>query len=482
MAETSPLELFAPLFQPRTVAVVGASSSAGTPGNAFLRHLRDYGFAGEIYPIHPTAREIDGLPAYPSLAQTPQPIDYAYVAIAAERIPDVLEKATGRVRFAQVMSSGFAEAAAGQQLQAALVAAAHSGGMRLLGPNCLGTHSPRGRLTFLERAPAELGSVGVISQSGGLSIDILRRGQNRGLGFSGLVTVGNSADLGPNDLLEYFLADPMTRVIGLYIEDIADGRRLFEVLSRAEARKPVVLLKGGRTSEGQRAAASHTGSLAQDDRIWMALARQTGTLLVETLDEFLAALLTFQTLEARSDKFTRRVVLFGNGGGTSVLASDCFARYGFEIAPFDGGTLDALEKLRLPAGSSIANPIDVPGSILRQENGVIAERILDAVYGSGVADAVVMHLNLTVIFQYKNVDLLGNLMNAALQVGALHPGRAHFILVLRSDGEADIEERKRHYRLQAVQLGIPVFDELAEAAKALAALSAYEYHRMLVDT
>jgi acyl-CoA synthetase (NDP forming) len=482
MAETSPLELFAPLFQPRTVAVVGASSSAGTPGNAFLRHLRDYGFAGEIYPIHPTAREIDGLPAYPSLAQTPQPIDYAYVAIAAERIPDVLEKATGRVRFAQVMSSGFAEAAAGQQLQAALVAAAHSGGMRLLGPNCLGTHSPRGRLTFLERAPAELGSVGVISQSGGLSIDILRRGQNRGLGFSGLVTVGNSADLGPNDLLEYFLADPMTRVIGLYIEDIADGRRLFEVLSRAEARKPVVLLKGGRTSEGQRAAASHTGSLAQDDRIWMALARQTGTLLVETLDEFLAALLTFQTLEARSDKFTRRVVLFGNGGGTSVLASDCFARYGFEIAPFDGGTLDALEKLRLPAGSSIANPIDVPGSILRQENGVIAERILDAVYGSGVADAVVMHLNLTVIFQYKNVDLLGNLMNAALQVGALHPGRAHFILVLRSDGEADIEERKRHYRLQAVQLGIPVFDELAEAAKALAALSAYEYHRTLVDT
>jgi acyl-CoA synthetase (NDP forming) len=481
MAEISPLEFFAPLFQPRTIAVVGASSSAATPGNAFLRHLREYGFTGEIYPIHPTAAEIDGLRAYPTLAATPEPIDYAYVAIGAERIPDVLAGAAGRVRFAQVMSSGFAEAAVGRQLQVALVAAARSAGMRLLGPNCLGTHSPRGCLTFLERAPRELGTVGIVSQSGGLSVDILRRGQNRGLGFSGLVTVGNSADLGPNDLLEYFLADPATRVVGLYIEDIADGRRLFDVLSRAHAQKPVVLLKGGRTSEGQRAAASHTGSLVQDDRIWTALAHQTGTPLVDTLDEFLAALLIFQMLHAKSEKSTRRVVLFGNGGGTSVLASDCFARYGFKIAPFDEGTLRALEKLRLPAGSSIANPIDVPGSILRQENGANAERILDAVYGSGIADAVVMHLNLTVLLQYKNVDMLGNLMRAALQVGARYPGRAHFVLVLRSDGDADIEERKRQYRREAVRLGIPVFDELSEAAKALTALSAYERYRMSVD-
>jgi acyl-CoA synthetase (NDP forming) len=478
MTEISSLEFFAPLFEPRSVAVIGASSTAPNQANNFLRNLRDYGFAGAIYPIHTTATEIDGLLAYPTLAATPGPIDYAFVAIAAPRVPDILQAANGRVRFAQVMSSGFAESEAGVALQHALVRAAHAGGMRLLGPNCLGTHSPRGRLTFLERAPPETGAVGVISQSGGLSVDILRRGQNRGLGFSGLVTVGNSADLGPSDLLEFFLADPLTRVIGLYIEDIADGRRFFNLLSRANAKKPVVLLKGGRTAAGQRAAASHTGSLAQDDRIWSAMARQTGTILVDTLDEFLAALLIFQTLQAHPKEATQRVVLFGNGGGTSVLASDAFARNGFAISTFDDPTLAALAELHLPAGSSIANPIDVPASILRQENGAVGERILDVIHSAGTVHALVMHLNLPVILAYRNVDLLGNLMKAALTVRSRHQGQTHFVLVLRSDGEPDIEARKRDYRHQAVALGIPVFDELAEAGKALAALATYERYRL----
>ncbi|HSG95883.1 MAG TPA: acetate--CoA ligase family protein, partial [Afifellaceae bacterium] len=236
----APREFFAPLFAPKTVAVVGASGSSATIANTFIRRMKDYSYPGQIYPIHPKAAEIETLPAYPSLAETPEPIDYAYIAIGAGRIPDLLAAACGRVRFAQVVSSGFAEVAEGKGLEKDLVEKARAGGCRVLGPNCLGLYSPRGGVTFPADAPRETGSVGIISQSGGLSTDIIKRGQWRGLRLSGLVTIGNSADLGPVDLAEFFFDDPQTRVIGLYLEDIKDGRRFFDLLRSPKANKPVV--------------------------------------------------------------------------------------------------------------------------------------------------------------------------------------------------------------------------------------------------
>src|SRR5262249_58288299 len=151
---------------------------------------------------------------------------------------------------------------------------------------------------------------------------------------AGVVTVGNCADVGPSELLEYYLADAQTRVVGMYIESAGDGRLLFEMLRAAQAKKPVVILKGGRTRLGKMAAASHTGSLAGDDRAWVALSRQTGCVLAETLDEYLDALLTFQQLTPHPQHPTQRVVLFGNGGGASVLATDFFARCALPLAPF----------------------------------------------------------------------------------------------------------------------------------------------------
>jgi acyl-CoA synthetase (NDP forming) len=328
------IERFRPLFQPKTVAVLGASSRGGTVSNIFIRRIREFGFDGAIYPIHPSAESIDGLPAYRSLADTPEPVDYAYIAIPGAQVPPLLRQAAGRVRFAQVISSGFGEVDEGRQLQEQLVAAAREGGMRVIGPNCLGIYSHRGKVAFTETWPEALGTVGVISQSGGLGTDIVRRGITRGLKYSAVVTVGNCADLAPEELVEFYLADDQTRVIGMYIESAGDGRRLFELLRDAKGRKPVVILKGGRTRLGKMAAASHTGSLAGDDRAWVALSRQTGCVLVPTLDEFLDALLAFQTLAPRAQRPTRRTVLFGNGGGASVLATDGFARVGLEVAPF----------------------------------------------------------------------------------------------------------------------------------------------------
>ena len=168
---------FNPLFSPKTVAVVGASTKGTALPNIFIRRIREFGFNGEIYPIHPSADQIDGLRAYRSLGETPQPVDYAFIAIAAAQIPGLLSAAKGRVRYAQVISSGFGEVDEGKGLQDELAAAARAGGMRLLGPNCLGIYTPRGRVTFTEIGPKETGPVGIISQSGGLGTDIIRRGK-----------------------------------------------------------------------------------------------------------------------------------------------------------------------------------------------------------------------------------------------------------------------------------------------------------------
>lgn len=470
------VEKFSPLFRPGCIAVVGASAMASSGGNRFIRNLRAFGYAGRIVPIHPSAPAIEGLPACRSLAEVPGVVDYAYVAVAARHAPGVLRTPPGKVRFAQVMASGFGETADGAPLESELVAAARAAGTRLVGPNCLGVHSPAGRVTFIEKALAQPGPVGIVCQSGGLGIDIIRRGQTRGLRFSGLVTIGNAAELGAAELVEYFLEDPATRVIGLYLEGTGEGRRLFEVLRQARARKPVVLLRGGRSGQGRRAAASHTGALAGSQRAWEALGRQTGMPLVDTLDEFLDALLALQCLAPRATS-TTRAVLFGNGGGTSVLGTDAFDRAGFTVPAFGGATLQALQALQLPAGSSVANPIDVPAGALHQDEGRVAERILAAVAGSGAADALVIHVNMAVLLGYRQVDMLGNIIRAALRLRAAQAAGLHIALVLRSDGDAETEERKRAYRASALEAGVPVFDELAQAARGLAALRVVEGFR-----
>ena len=471
------LEQFTPLFAPKTVAVIGASSKGEALPNIFIRRIREFGFSGDIYPIHPGATEVDGLKAYRSLTETPKPVDYVYIAIPGPQIPALLAAARGRVRFAQVISSGFGEVEEGRGLQDELVIAARTGGMRLLGPNCLGIYSPRGCITFTEGGPEETGVAGVISQSGGLGTDIIRRGLARGLKFSGLVTVGNCADVTPSDLLEFYFSDAATKVIGMYIETARDGRRLFDILRKANASKPVVILKGGRTQQGFAAAASHTGALAGDDRAWIALARQTGCMLVDTLDQFIDTLLIFQTLTPRPQRPTRRVVLFGNGGGTSVLATDYYARLDLDVTPFAQNVIDALAALRLPPGTSITNPVDCPVGTLQQDDGLVAEKILDIICSQDKPEALVMHLNLSAFAGRAKPEVLDNLMAAALRIQDKYPNRSHFILVLRSDGEPALEARKRAFREKAVALGVPVYDEMSDAGHPLAALASFERHK-----
>ena len=474
--DLSVAERFKPLFSPRTIAVLGASTKQSTMANTFIRRMKDFGYSGKIYPVHPKAEEIEGLKCYPSLSETPESIDYAYVAVGARRIPEVLESASGNVKFAQVISSGFGEIPEGRQLQKELVEKAHAGGCRVIGPNCLGLYSPRGGVTFPVNAPKEVGTVGVVSQSGGLGTDIIKRGQWRGLRFSGLVTAGNSADLGPVDFFEFYLHDPHTHVIGLYLEDIKQGKRFFQLLKSDLASKPVVILRGGTSAQGKAATASHTGALSGNDRAWEALSRQTGCILVETVDEFIDALLAFQLIQPRSTRPTKEVALFGNGGGSGVLATDFFANLGLNVSPFNEKMMESLKNIDFPPGTSIVNPIDTPVATLQREEGRIADQILDNLYTLAQPDAVVMHLNLAAFVGRGDVDPIDNLIKAAVRVQKEYPDQAHFFMALRVDGSPELDDKKRDYRKRIMAVGIPVYDELYTAAKALKAVSSYEQH------
>lgn len=469
---------FRPLFEPRNIAVVGASATRRTRSNTVIDQILRYGFDREkLYPIHPTATEIDGLRAYPSLQATPEPVDYAYVAIPAAGVPDLLSGAKGRLRFAHVTSSGFAEFGR-DDLQDTLVAAARDAGVRVLGPNCNGGHSPRGKLTFTYDAAPEAGSVGIILQSGGLGIDTIRRGNNRGLRFSGVMTVGNCADVGVAEMLEFYLADPETRVIGLYLEGTPEGRRLFDLLKARDPVKPVVILKGGRSDRGRQATVSHTGTLAGDDRLWAALSRQTGVVLASTFDGFIDRLLALQCLTPRDRHPTTRAMLLGNGGGTSVLGVDTFARAGIDVAPFGSDTIGELKALGLEAGATYANPVDLPQPVLVAREGRDAEHILRLILDREDPHAIVMHVNLAVVMSLArgDEDPVLNLLDAITRVRQDYRRKAHFLFVMRSDGTLAFEEARTRYRRLALERDIPAFDEIPAAAKAVSAIATHERH------
>jgi len=472
------LDHFRPLFYPKTVAVLGASTKDVTIANTFIRRLHEFGFEGDIYPIHPKAGEVEGLRAYPSLADAPKNVDYTYVAIGAERIISAIDVPPGKCRFVQIISSGFEDGDESDGQQARLLRTAAKAQIRILGPNCLGTYAPAGRLTFPKDASTEVGSIGIVSQSGGLSTDIIKRGQWRGLRFSGLVTIGNSVDVKPVELLQYYLADPDTRAVGMYIEDIKNGRELFDVLRTSSNPKPVVILRGGATQQGQLAAQSHTGALASGQEAWEALAKQTYVELVDTVDEFINVLLALQSVVLRRTTATKSVVLFGNGGGSSVLGADAFSRFDLNVTPFKPSVVNELEALGFPPGTSVLNPIDTPVRSLQEKDGFIAKEILDILYEKARPDAIAMHLNLAAFAGRGTSNPLANLITVIMQVRAERGSDIHFLLALRSDRSEALDAMRREYIEVARQCGIAVYDEVIDMARALRAVSNLEERLM----
>ena len=380
---------FDALFHPRGVVVAGVSGHPGKFGFVTYHNLLRCDFKGEVFPVKPDGAEVLGAPTLQSVDSVPADrADLVVVCTPQKANVELLRACAAKgVRAAFVTSAGYGEAGeAGQAAQAELVALADELGMLLIGPNGQGVVStPESMCAQIVAPNPPAGRIGVASQSGNLVSSYLNYAVATGVGISKAVSLGNSAQTGLADLLDYFAVDEDTDVALTYVEGIADGRYFRNAAQRLTARKPLVLVKGGAKAEGQRAAASHTGALASDDRIFDGLCRQLGILRAPTIEEAFewAATLATQPLPRG-----RRVVIFTSVGGWGVLAADACSEAGLEVTPLPESILKAIDE-RVPSRWSRGNPIDLAGGETRD---TIPE-VLDLICAHPEVDAVI-HLGL----------------------------------------------------------------------------------------
>jgi acyl-CoA synthetase (NDP forming) len=348
------------MFNPKSVAVVGASANpVGWGGTNYLRRLRDLGFKGDIYPVNPKATEIQGLKAYPDVRSIPGHVDFVIIAIPAERVPEVLEDcAAAGARNIHIFSSGFSETGEeeGQRLDEGITGIIRRGGLRVVGPNCMGIYVPASKLTPWGARPVAPGPVAFVSQSGGHGEFLTDYAQKLGVYFSKVISFGNAKGLQAIDFLEYLADDPDTRIITMYLEGIKDGSRFTRLVRDINRTKPVVVWKGGLTSSGSRAVASHTGSLAGEGRVWDAFFAQTGAIRVNSLEEIVDMAMVLLHLKVPKG---RRVLLLGGGGGNSVAQADILSSEGLDVPPLSEETRKELNTFIRLAGNSTRNPLDV---------------------------------------------------------------------------------------------------------------------------
>lgn len=355
------------LFHPRAMAMVGVSTGIESMGMSFLLGYRRLGFSGELYAIHPR-KQIKDFPTYPSLESVPGPVDYVIVAVPALAVPEVMKDCAAKgVRCVTIFSSGFRESGTeeGRALEEEVVRIAREGGLRVIGPNCMGIHCPASGMSIRADMPkTPPGRIGLLSQSGGISISITLMAAERGVGFSKVISYGNECDLGAPEFLRYLAEDPETAVICLYIEGSRRPEEFRSALSSAAAKKPVIILKGGTTEVGNRAVASHTGALAGSLQVWEALAKQSGAVLVHDTDEMLDLALLF----ALSRRPGKRLGLFTISGGFGVFATDQVVQAGFEMPLLDHTTQQELGAFVNAPGTSLKNPVDMAAKFFQPHN------------------------------------------------------------------------------------------------------------------
>lgn len=352
-----PLDIF---FKPRTVAVIGASETAGSVGRSILWNLISNPFGGTVFPVNPKRASILGIKSYPAIGAIPEEVDLAVIATPAPTVPEVLrECAAVGVKATIIISAGFKECGpAGVRLEAEILAVASQSRMRVIGPNCLGLMSPlTGLNATFAGAMAQPGSVGFISQSGALCTAVLDWSLRENVGFSAFVSIGSMLDVGWGDLIDYLGDDPHTRSIILYMESIGDPRIFISAARQVALSKPIIVIKAGRTEAAAKAAASHTGALAGRDEVLDAAFRRCGVLRVNTIAElfYLAEVLAKQPRPKGP-----RLAIVTNAGGPGVLATDALISEGGELAELSKETLEQLNEI-LPPHWSHNNPVDVLG-------------------------------------------------------------------------------------------------------------------------
>jgi acetyltransferase len=363
-------------FEPRALAVIGASSHPDKVGYAVLANIIKSGYAGKVYPVNPKAHLIQDLECFHDIHDVPDPLDLAVIVVPAVHVPETVSELAGRgVAGAVIISAGFREVGIeGRKLERDAVERAHAGGMRLLGPNCLGIMNTALPLnaTFARKMPPK-GNIGVISQSGAICTSLVDWARSEAVGFSKLVSMGNSADLVESDFLEALAQDDDTRVIAMYLEGVSDGKRFFDTLSVASKAKPVVFLKAGTTQAGARAASSHTGALAGSESAYNALCMQAAALRASSVEELMSLSRTLATQPLPQGP---RVGILTNAGGPGIIASDAGEKADLTLAQLSNTTVSRLRRY-LPAAASLHNPVDILGDADAMRYAIALEALIE---------------------------------------------------------------------------------------------------------
>jgi acetyl coenzyme A synthetase (ADP forming)-like protein len=375
-----------PVLRPKSIAVIGASRKEASIGWQILDNLLKHGFEGPVYPVNPNATSIHSVPAYPSIGAVPGPVDLAVIVVPKERVLEVVRQSVDAgVKGFVVISAGFREVGGdGIERERELLEVVRSRGIRMIGPNCMGVLNAepgvRMNATFAPSSPPP-GNVAFMSQSGAMGLSILDYAETLGIGISMFVSAGNKADVSGNDLLSYWSDDPGIGLILLYIESFGNPQKFVELAREISHKKPIAVVKSGRTSAGARAAASHTGALAQTDLATEALLRQAGAIRAQTVEELfdLATAFSNQPLPRGN-----RVAIVTNAGGPGIILADACENQGLEVVDL---APESEAKLRacLPEEASVRNPIDMIASATAKSY----ELALDCVLSDPNVDAAI---------------------------------------------------------------------------------------------
>ncbi|HET8579326.1 MAG TPA: acetate--CoA ligase family protein [Methylomirabilota bacterium] len=454
-----PLDCF---VNPRSVAVVGASTVPNKTGGRRWRSMVDAGFPGPLYPIHPSAPEVLGRKAYRSLRDVPGAVDLAIVLVRPDLVPGVIaECAELRVRGVVVITAGFGETGPeGKALERDLVERLRAGGGRMIGPNCAGLFSASGRVNALGWQPPA-GPVAVISQSGNMALTFAQFARQKGLGFSKLITVGNAADIRIPEYVDYLFSDPETKVIVAYLEgfEASEGRELFTLLRTHPTPKPLIVLKPGETESGRRAALSHTGALAGRHRIVEAALRQAGALQVRDSEEAWDAAMALALLPPLD---SGSVVVISDGGGHAAIVCDAADRSGLAVPRLSAPTMDALAKI-LPARSAIINPVDFAG--LAEEEPEVIPQVLEVCLADHGIGGAILAGHFGGYFKITTEALGQRELEAARQMVEVvkRHGKPMILHTIYGDEPLPALEELRH-------AGIPVYKSLEASARAMGSL------------
>jgi acetyltransferase len=364
------------LFDPKSIAVIGASNKKGSVGYILLRNLIGAEYDGVVYPVNPTVQAIQGIQAYATISQVPRKVDLAIVAVPAKGVPDVVrECGEAGVGGCVIVSAGFKETGAqGKRLEEQIVSIAKSYDLRIVGPNCLGYIRPGHNLnaTFAHVTPGP-GRVAFFSQSGALGTAILDWATANHVGFSAFVSVGSMSDVDFGDLIDYFGADPQTSSIILYVESITDARKFMSAARHFAKTKPIIVVKSGRSARSAQAAASHTGAIAGDDTLYSAAFRRAGVVRVDEIEDLFDA---SEALSRQTSPRGPKLAMVTNAGGPGVMATDRLISLGGELAEISPET-DAKLQAALPFFAARGNPVDVGGDADEHRYAAAAAALMD---------------------------------------------------------------------------------------------------------